>query len=177
MARDASRPLPRTASSTARNANPNFAEQPDISRGTPEAPSAPHLDLRPCSPSPSRLLLLGAAGPTPSAEWDEPDSKRHGGVREGEQGASAARLGGGGLECTASGVPREAFQPGDLALPQILAPARAPRPLFSPSGNTPNRTSRDRRGERPRRALVGGRKSRAAGADARKGARGRAAAT
>ena len=39
-------------------------------------------------------------------------------------------------EGTASGVPREAFQPGDLAFPQISAPARAPRPLFSPSGNT-----------------------------------------
>ena len=39
-------------------------------------------------------------------------------------------------EGTASGVPREAFWPGDLAFPQISAPARAPRPLFSPSGNT-----------------------------------------
>ena len=43
----------------------------------------------------------------------------------------------GGPEFTASGVPREDFQPGDLAFPQISAPARAPRPLFSPSGNTP----------------------------------------
>ena len=35
------------------------------------------------------------------------------------------------------GVPREAFQPGDLEFPQISAPARGPRPLLSPSGNTP----------------------------------------
>ena len=52
---------------------------------------------------------------------------------EAPAGASAARLGGGGPEFTASGVPQEAFQPGDLAFPQIPAPARAPRPLFSPS--------------------------------------------
>ena len=52
-------------------------------------------------------------------------------------GAIAARLGGGGPEFTASGVPREAFQPGDLDFPRSLPPARAPRPLFSPSGNTP----------------------------------------
>ena len=43
-------------------------------------------------------------------------------------GASAARLGGGGLECTASGVPQEDFQPGDLAFPQISAPPARPSP-------------------------------------------------
>ena len=49
-------------------------------------------------------------------------------------------------EGTASGVPREAFQPGDLAFPQISAPARAPRPpVFtlrkhsSPSNKTAER--------------------------------------
>ena len=52
-------------------------------------------------------------------------------------GASAARLGGGGPEFTASGVTREAFQPGDLEFPRSPPPPRAPRPLFSPSGNTP----------------------------------------
>ena len=58
---------------------------------------------------------------------------------EGEQPGSAARLGGGrgGRKAgTASGVPREAFQPGDLAFPPDLCPpARAP--LFPSSGNTP----------------------------------------
>ena len=54
---------------------------------------------------------------------------------EGEQRECGAPGGEGGAEFTASGVPREAFQPGDLAFPQISAP-RA-RPLFSPSGNTP----------------------------------------
>ena len=39
-------------------------------------------------------------------------------------------------ECTASGVPREAFQPGDLAFPPISLPPRAPL-FFPPSGNTP----------------------------------------
>ena len=32
---------------------------------------------------------------------------------------------------------REAFQPEDLDFPRSLPPTRAPRPLFSPSGNTP----------------------------------------
>ena len=40
------------------------------------------------------------------------------------------------LEFTGSGVPQETFQPGDPAFPQILAPARTPRPLFSPSITT-----------------------------------------
>ena len=39
-------------------------------------------------------------------------------------------------EGKASGVPREAFQPGNLAFPPISSPARAPRPLFSPSSET-----------------------------------------
>ena len=56
-------------------------------------------------------------------------------------GASAARLGGeGGAECTASGVPREAFQPEDLAFPPDLRPrARPSSPVLQPSGNTPLR--------------------------------------
>ena len=42
----------------------------------------------------------------------------------GEEGDRKARR---------QGMPREAFQPGDLAFPQISAPARAPRPLLPPS--------------------------------------------
>ena len=38
-------------------------------------------------------------------------------------GASTAGPGGGGAECTASGVPRETFQTGDLTSCQIVAPA------------------------------------------------------
>ena len=56
--------------------------------------------------------------------------------------------GGGGPECTASGVPREAFQPGDLDFPPISAPARAPCPLIAPSGNTPLRRLRTGAGRR-----------------------------
>ena len=40
-----------------------------------------------------------------------------------KQGASTAGPGGGGAECTASGVPRETFQTGDLTSCQIVAPA------------------------------------------------------
>ena len=43
----------------------------------------------------------------------------------------------GGRKSRRSGVPGEAFQPGDPAFAQISAPARAPRPRCSPSGNTP----------------------------------------
>ena len=58
------------------------------------------------------------------------ETKTHLALLEPAAGASAARLGGEGAEGTASGVPQEAFQPGDLDFPQISAPARAPRPLF-----------------------------------------------
>ena len=57
---------------------------------------------------------------------------------EGEQRGRVRRAsGGGGPECTVSGIPRETFQPGDLEFPQISAPARPPRPACSPSGITP----------------------------------------
>ena len=50
-------------------------------------------------------------------------------------GECGAPRGEGGAEGTVSGVTGEAFQPVDLAVAQISAPARAPRPLFSrPSG-------------------------------------------
>ena len=47
------------------------------------------------------------------------------------RGASTARLGRGGEEFTASGVPRETSGPWDLAFPPILAPARPTRPPCS----------------------------------------------
>ena len=60
---------------------------------------------------------------------EEPEGSVSGGWTAG---ASAARLGGGGPEFTALGVPQEAFQPGDLAFPQISAPrARPSPPLFT----------------------------------------------
>ena len=52
----------------------------------------------------------------------------------GECGAPRGKEG----RCTASGVPREAFQPGDLVFPQISAPrARPSPPVFTLHGNTP----------------------------------------
>ena len=48
---------------------------------------------------------------------------------EGEQRGRVRRAsGGGGAKFTASGVPQEAFQPGDLAFPQISAPRARPSP-------------------------------------------------
>ena len=78
---------------------------------------------RPCLGFLSRLKLLGVF----------PAGGQRGRVRRasGEGGRNSRP------EFTASGVPQEAFQPGDLAFPQISGPPRAPRPLFSPSGNTP----------------------------------------
>ena len=73
--------------------------------------------------------------------------RRLGGVLsgEGEQRGRVRRAsGGGGAEFTASGVPQEAFQPGDLAFHEISTPTRAPRPLFSPPGNTPLSCHRQR---------------------------------
>ena len=43
-------------------------------------------------------------------------------------GECGAPRGGGGPEFTASGVPQAAFQPGDLAIPQISAPRARPSP-------------------------------------------------
>ena len=57
--------------------------------------------------------------------------------REGEQRGRVRRASGGEAEGTASGVPREAFQPGDLAFPPDLCPPRAAlAPCFTTLRNT-----------------------------------------
>ena len=53
--------------------------------------------------------------------------KGEGDARVGEGGRVRPASGGGGPECTASGVARETCWPGDLAFPRISAPARPPQ--------------------------------------------------
>ena len=103
---------------------------------------------RGCRPLTHRALVLHQPGrATPAhraiaehlaASFTEAASM-DGGNSGGECGAPRGE---GRAEFTASGVPREAFQPGDLALAPISAPARPPRPLFSPSGITPMQNRR-----------------------------------
>ena len=93
------------------------------------------------SVSPQRRIVLEAVSSSKLRPPPAPDKKKKAeATREFRRVNSGGECGaprGGGPKFTASGVLREAFQPGDLAFPQISAPARAPRPLFSPSGNTP----------------------------------------
>ena len=89
-------------------------------------------------PRPARQRCSPSASPSRCCCWR---------VNKGGRVRPASR--GGGPECTASGVPREAFQPGDLAFPQISAPALPARPLFAPSRNTASsRKRRERLSER-----------------------------
>ena len=80
---------------------------------------------------PSHPVPHGCPGPRRGAPSWRP-LPRQNSTEGATAGASAARLGGGGAEFTAPGVPQEAFQPGDLAFPQISAP-RAPHspPVFT----------------------------------------------
>ena len=133
------------------------------SRGTPGRrafrPPCPPPEARRtrprCSPS-GNTPLYDAKGQSREEEeqHNRPSSVLSGGWTAG---ASAARLGGGGAEATASGVPREAFHPGDLAFPQISAPrARPSPPVLQPSGNTSVGTCpRPRHGKRQREEMKG----------------------
>ena len=103
---------------------------------------------RGCRPLTHRALVLHQPGrATPAhraiaehlaASFTEAASM-DGGNSGGECGAPRGE---GRADFAASGVPREAFQPGDLAFAPISAPARPPRPLFSPSGITPMQNRR-----------------------------------
>ena len=123
-----------------------------------------HPPLCPWS-APSRVL------PTP-----DPPSGSTGVFPEGEQRGRVRRAsGGGGAEGTASGVTREAFQPGDLDFPQISAASAGPPQAQTQHRNRcrlksslafrwRTRPEGDRRGRRRRRAR------RAAAGSARPGA-------
>ena len=97
------------------------------------------LDLPPVSPAPQLanfpppacVSLVPCPNPLTGL------GAKFGQVRGEQRGRVRRASGGGGAEGTASGMPWKAFQPGDRAFPPISAPARAPRPLFSPSGNSP----------------------------------------
>ena len=111
---------------------------------------------RPFIPPPwlrASLEPLSWGPPLSLQSWFE-DKAATSSVPEGNSGGRVRRASGGRggkwRKARRSGVPREAFQPGDLAFPQISAPARAPRPLFSPSGNTPVKV-----GQPPVRPRVG----------------------
>ena len=82
--------------------------------------------------------------PAPPSPPPRPSARRHVAlpfgksrrrvIPEGGQGGRVRHAsGGGGPEFTASGVPRETHGPGDLAFPQISAPARPPHPACPPS--------------------------------------------
>ena len=88
-----------------------------------------------------RLVLGPSSGEVARTPGVQVTRERFRRVNSGGE-CGAPRGGGGGMaEGTASGVPREAFQPGDLAFPQISAPrARPSPPVLQPSkGNTPRR--------------------------------------
>ena len=101
------------------------ARSPDpyVSRGPPDAVNAgPTPRGGPYSPGLSTLRNHSTASVAPRS--DSGGWTGRGRVRPAP--------GGGGPECTASGVPRETSGPGALDCPQIRAPARPPRPaLFS----------------------------------------------
>ena len=110
--------------------SPKCRPKPTQTSGTSAGVAARPLALAPrpagrsCRRAPC-ALAVGAGAPRVSVEC----FRR---VTSGDE--CGAPRGEGGAKCTASGVPREAFQPGDPAFPPISAPPRAPRPLFSPSG-------------------------------------------
>ena len=87
--------------------------------GPPRAPPPPQPPPFPPEP---RDGEAGNQLVVPSAAPDRETRRVNGG------GECGAPRGEGGAEGTASGVTREAFQPGDLAFPQISAPRACPSP-------------------------------------------------
>ena len=127
------RPPPFRASFFADGADPvvlrrRRSTRPGRTLGGAHPPSPPPLVL-PSPPSPSR-----SAGPTAAIQHERHKCFR----RVNSGGECGAPQGEEGSEFTASGVPREAFQPEDLAFPQISAPrARRSPPVFTLRNHCP----------------------------------------